>query len=43
MIRTLTTFVAPMQMQNQGSMVNVEFPEVTIKERGKEIPVEVIK
>jgi hypothetical protein len=43
MIRTLTTFVAPMPRQNQGSMVNVEFPEVTIKERGKEIPVEVIK
>jgi hypothetical protein len=43
MIRTLTTFVVPMQMQNQGSMVNVEFPEVTIKEKGKEIPVEVIK
>jgi hypothetical protein len=43
MIRTLTTFVAPMPMTEQGinpeSVVNVEFPEVKIKEKGAKTPV----
>jgi hypothetical protein len=41
MIRTLTTFVAPMANEgvNPESVVNVEFPEVKIKEKGAKTPV----
>ncbi len=43
MIRTLTTFVAPMPMEREGvnpqSVVSVEFPEVKIKEKGEKTPV----
>jgi len=43
MIRTLTTFVAPMPMEREGvnpeSVVRVEFPKTTIKERGGKTPV----
>jgi len=43
MIKTLTSFTAPMPMRESGSsIVDVEFPQTEIKERGKEIPVEVI-
>jgi len=42
MIRTLTTFTSPLPSEREGSIVNVEFPKTTIKEKGKEIPVEVI-
>jgi hypothetical protein len=42
MIRTLTTFVVPERPEQMPNIVNVEFPETTIKEKGREIPVEVI-
>jgi len=44
MIRTLTTFVAPLPSPRQElpSFVNVEFPKTTIKEEGKINPVQVI-
>jgi hypothetical protein len=42
MIRTLTTFVAPTPAPMMPNVVKVETPEVSIKEKGKEIPVEVI-
>jgi len=44
MIRTLTTFVAPMPSpkQEMPSYVNVKFPETEIKEKGKIIAPQVI-
>jgi hypothetical protein len=46
MIRTVTQFSAPM-MPNSGvspySVANVELPNVEIREKGKEIPVQVIR
>ena len=42
MIRTLTSFVAPMPAPSAPNVVSVEMPQTTIKEEGKEIPVEVI-
>lgn len=44
MIKTLTTFVAPMPMgksegANPYSVVNVEYPNVTIREKGEKTPV----
>jgi len=42
MIRTLTSFVAPVPTPSPMSAVKVETPQVKIKEKGTEIPVEVV-
>jgi len=45
MIRTLTTFVAPIPSPRQElpNVVNVEFPETKIEEKGKMVPVQIIE
>jgi len=42
MIRTLTNFVAPAPAQPMPNVVKVETPQVSIREKGREIPVEVV-